>query len=112
MSALTREPTVTISPFRINKAILHSRKRSHHPHSFDSVNMNTHLLAIFFHFLPVFGYFSLRLGELCPGKRQTSGWLFQHVNAVFDGANVVAETAADTVCFAHDQAGTRVHGFF
>jgi hypothetical protein len=28
MSAFTREPTVTISPFRISKAIIHSRKSS------------------------------------------------------------------------------------
>src|SRR5438445_683165 len=107
MSARTREPTVTISPFRISKAIFTpARARS------SSVNIDSHLLAIFLHFFPVFGYVTLRLGELSPSDRRATGWFFNHSNAVFHGANVIAEPAADTVHFTHVNAGTRTDGFF
>jgi hypothetical protein len=33
-----------------------------------SVNMDSHLLAIFLHLLPVLGNFALRLRELAPGN--------------------------------------------
>src|SRR6267142_4175580 len=80
--------------------------------TFSSVNMDSHLLAIFLHLLPVFGYFVLRLRELAPGNRRPPGRFFNHANAVFHGANVVAKAAADTILLAHVNAGTRVHGLF
>src|SRR6267378_536021 len=77
-----------------------------------SVNMDSHLLAIFLHLLPVLGYFALRLRELAPGNRWPPGRFFNHVNTVFDGTHVIAEAAANTILLAHVNAGTRVHGFF
>src|SRR5712664_1096799 len=77
-----------------------------------SVNMDSHLLAIFLHLLPVLGYFALRLSELAPGNRWPPGRFFNHVNTVFDGTHVIAEAAANTILLAHVNAGTRVHGFF
>src|SRR5271165_4553549 len=109
MSARTREPTVTMSAFRMSKAMFHSRNASHHP---SSVNMNAHLLAVFFHFLPVLGDFPLRLGDLRPGNRLAPRWFLHHTDAVFHGANVIAEAAANTILLAHVNAGARVHGFF
>src|SRR4030095_17173406 len=87
-------------------------QESHHPHWLVSVNINSHLLAIFFHLLPVFGYFPLRLGELRPGYRRPSGWLLNHLNAVFDRTNVVAETTAHAIRLTYKEARARVHGFF
>src|SRR6267142_2427148 len=77
-----------------------------------SMNMDSHLLAIFLHLLPVLGYSALRLRELAPGNRWPPGRFFNHVNTFFDGTHVIAEAAANTILFAHVNAGTRVHGFF
>src|SRR5467141_3159361 len=77
-----------------------------------SVNTDSHLLAIFLHLLPVLGYFALRLRALAPGNRRPPGRFFNHVNTVFYGTHVIAEATANTILFAHVNAGTGVHGFF
>src|SRR5438552_2440191 len=81
-------------------------------HEFGSVNMDSHLLSIFLHLLPVLGYVPLRLGELSPSDRRATGRFFNHSNAIFHGANVIAEPAADTIPLTHVNAGTRTDGFF
>src|SRR5258708_36055979 len=108
MSAWTREPTVTISPFRISKAIWYSQKNNP---SF-SMNLDSHLFAIFLHFLPVFGHVALGFGELSPGNRWPARRLFDHSNAVFHRAHVKAQPASDTIHFANKNAGARIHRVF
>src|SRR4029077_13164861 len=108
MSARTREPTVTISPFRISKAILYSQKN----HKSFSMNLDSHLFPIFLHFLPVFGDFALGFGELSPGNRWPARRLFDHSNAVFHRAHVKTQPASYTIHFPNLNAGTRTHRVF
>src|SRR5271170_163430 len=105
MSAAKREPALTISPFRINKPIFALG-------AIRSVDVDAHFVAILLHFLPIFGDFALRVGDFFPGDRRTFGWLFHHVDAIFHGADVIAETAADTIPFADLNLGARADGFF
>src|ERR1700740_3735735 len=104
MSPWTREPTVTISPFRISKAIGYSRKSSLP----SSMNLDSHLLAIFFHLLPILSHFAQRLGQLPPGNRRPSRWFFNHADAVFDRTNVKAQPAAYTIHLSHMNTGPRI----
>src|SRR6266851_8526498 len=108
MSAWTREPTVTISPFRISKAIFYSQKNNQSL----SMNLDSHLFAILFHFLPVFGHFALGFRELSPGNRCSTGRLFNHSNAVFHRAHVKAQPASDTIHFTDMNAGAGIHRIF
>src|SRR6267154_1865683 len=108
MSAWAREPTVTISPFRISKAIFYSQKTNP---SF-SMNLDSHLFAIFLHFLPVFGHVALGFGELSPGNRWPARRLFHHLNAVFHRAHVKAQPASDTIHFTNVNARTRTDRVF
>src|SRR6266536_1799868 len=98
---------VSISPFRISKAIFSPASLNS-----SSVNIDSHLLSIFLHLFPVLGYVPLRLRELSPGDRWATGRFINHSNAIFHGANVIAEPAADTILFAHVNAGTRTDGLF
>src|SRR5882757_8136988 len=108
MSAWAREPTVTISPFRISKAIFYSQKNNP---SF-SMNLDSHLFAIFLHFLPVFGHVALGFGELSPGNRRAPGRFFHHSNAVFDRTHVKAQPASYTIHFANMNTGAGIHRVF
>src|ERR1700756_1612885 len=100
MSARFRAPTVTISPFLISKAIDHSPP---------SVNMDAHLLPVRFHLFPIFGDFGLLLSDFIPSHGRPPRRLFHHADAAVNRANIEAQTAADTIFFAHMNAGPRVH---
>ena len=71
------------------------------------MNLDSHLFAIFLHFLPVFGDFALGFGELFPGNRWPARRLFDHSNAVFHRAHVKAQPASDTIHFTNMNVGTR-----
>src|ERR1700739_4971 len=100
MSARSLAPPVTISPFLISKAIDRSPL---------SVNMDAHLLPVRFHLFPVFGDLWLLLRDFIPRHRRPPRRLFHHADAVVDPANIEAQAAADTILFAHMDAGPRVH---
>src|SRR3974377_1028163 len=91
MSARLRPPAVTMSPFRISNAMPAPT----------SVNVDSHLIAIFLHLLPVFGHAALRARERVPGHRWLARRQFDHLNTAIDRADVVAESASDTVVLTH-----------
>src|SRR5580704_7895887 len=75
------------------------------------VDVDAHLRAIFLHFLTIFGDFGLGLRKLVPGDRRAAGRLFDHMNAIFHRADVVAQAAAYAIVLADDDLGTRADGF-
>ena len=66
--------------------------------------------AVFFHFFPVFGYVGLGAGDLIPGDGGAPGGFFEHLNATFYGADIEAETAANTIGLADLHTRARVDG--
>src|SRR6266404_3435651 len=96
MSARKRDPTVTMSPFRISNAMFPPRRLSR-----VLVNFDAHIFAILLHLLPILCNFALRLGRLAPSHGRASRRLFDHADAILDGANVVAKTATDAVFLAN-----------
>src|SRR5260221_2166677 len=102
MSARSRAPTVTISPFLINNAIDRSPL---------SVNVDAHLLAVRLHLFPVFGYIGLLLRDFIPRHRRPPRRLFHHADTAVHRANVEAQSATDAVFFTHDNARARMHRF-
>src|SRR5579862_3404330 len=103
MSARSRAPTVTISPFLISNAIDLSPL---------SVNVDAHLFAVRFHLFPVFADFGLLLRDFIPSHRRPPRRLFHHADTAVHRADVEAQPAANTILFAHDNARARVHRLF
>src|SRR5260221_7020157 len=102
MSARSRAPTVTISPFLINNAIDRSPL---------SVNVDAHLLAVRLHLFPLFGYIGLLLRDFIPRHRRPPRRLFHRADTAVHRANVEAQSAADAILFTHDDARAGVHRF-
>jgi hypothetical protein len=76
------------------------------------MNMDSHLLAILLHLFPVLGDLTLGLRELSPGHWGPPRRFFDHADAIFHRANVIAEAAANTILFAHLHAGPRADRLF
>src|SRR5882724_7350028 len=95
MSARSRAPTVTISPFLISKAIDRSPPL---------VNVDAHLLAVRLHLFPIFGYIGLLLRNFIPGHGRPSRRLFHHADTAVHRAHVEAQSATDAIRFTHDNA--------
>src|SRR6266404_148672 len=102
ISARSRAPTVTISPFLISKAIGHSPL---------SVNVDAHLFPVRFHLLPVFGDLGLLLRDFIPGHGRALWRFFDHADAVVNRTNVEAQAATDAILFAHMDARPRMNRF-
>src|SRR5258708_12967120 len=92
ISARSRAPTVTISPFLISKAIGHSPL---------SVNVDAHLFPVRFHLLPVFGDLGPLLRDFIPGHGWAFWRFFDHADAVVNRTNVEAQAATDPIFFPH-----------
>src|SRR5215472_3301437 len=99
ISACSRAPTVTISPFLISKAIVASPR---------SVNMNPHLVPVRLHLLPVLGHLALLLRQFVPRHRSSFRRFFDHLNAVLHRANVEAQPATHAILFPHTHHRPRV----
>ena len=65
------------------------------------MDFDTGLFAIRFHGVPILSGRRVGFYELIPRDRVPAGGYCNHFNATVNGANVVAEAAANTIIFPH-----------